>query len=451
MSNRFQINQQIGEYRVTGFLGAGGMGEVYCGEHSKIGRLAAIKVLLPDVADANFKTRFFNEARLQAGLQHPHIATLYDFQETNGQLFIFMEFVDGESLEDLIKNRAFSVDETLEVFAAICEAIAYIHRHGVIHRDIKSQNIKLTAGGTVKLLDFGIAKDSASHGLTQTGGVIGTPHYLAPEQLDGKPATAQGDVWALGVLLYEMLTNQMPFSGDNLTGLILQIMSVNYAAPEELNPAIPREVAAIVKKCLKKDVSSRYQTADELLEDVKRVLRGEAKPSAIAGLKKTFGLVSKPAPNDLPPTVISNYAPDYSNSESDYSSDYAPAKANKLPVGLIAGAVGATVILLSAVVGIAFWAFSGNAVVVANTNDKTQIVVQSTGKNAGRKIRVDLDEGQAQVSRGGQNLGNTPLDLDASDGDKIDLTLHRDGYEDKNVKIEVAGGKKVYTFSLKQK
>ena len=452
MNSRFQINQQIGEYRVTGFLGAGGMGEVYLGEHTKIGRLAAIKVLLPDVADANFKSRFFNEARLQAGLQHPHIATLYDFQETGGQLYIFMEFVNGESLEDLIKNRAFSIDETLAAFASVCEAIAYIHQNGVIHRDIKSQNIKLTSTGTVKLLDFGIAKDSSSHGLTQTGGVIGTPHYLAPEQLDGKPATAQGDVWALGVLLYEMLTNQMPFTGDTLTGLILQIMSVNYAAPEELNPAIPREVAAIVKKCLQKNAANRYQTADELLADVRRVLRGEAKPSAMSGLKKTFGLMSKPAPANLPPTVVSDYAPvQNSSSESVYANAYAPVKTNKLPIGLIAGAAGAAVIALFAVIGIVIWAVGGSSKPAANTNDKNIAVVQTAGKGASRKIRVDLDEGQGQVIRGGQTLGTTPLDLDANEGDKMNLTLHREGYEDKNVQIDVSGGKKVYTFSLRQK
>lgn len=447
MSNRFQIGQQIGEYRVTGFLGAGGMGEVYRGEHSKIGRQAAIKVLLPGIADPSFKTRFLNEARLQSNLHHPHIATLYDFQEAGEQLFIFMEFVDGESLEDLIKNRAFSVTETLEVFAAIVEAIAYIHQHGVIHRDIKSQNIKLTASGTVKLLDFGIAKDSSSHGLTQTGGVIGTPHYLAPEQLDGKPANAQGDIWALGVLLYEMLTNEMPFHGETLTGLILQIMQVNFVSPEQLNPAIPREVANIVKKCLKKDTSSRYQTADQLLEDVRRVLRGEAKPVK-DGLKKTFGLTNQSA--NLPKTIVSESTPSQSWEDSQFSGNYAAEKPRKLPLGMILGAVGAAVFLLFSVIGIGIWAISGKASVAVNTNDKNAIVVQSASKNS-RKIRVDLDEGQGQVIRGGQTVGNTPLDLDANDGDKIALTLRRDGYQDKDVEIDVAGGKKVYTFSLKQK
>lgn len=448
------IGQQIGEYRVTGFLGAGGMGEVYRGEHTKIGRQAAIKVLLPGVADANFKSRFFNEARLQASLQHPHIATLYDFQEAGEQLFIFMEFVDGESLEDLIKNRAFSIDETLDVFASITEAIAYIHRHGVIHRDIKSQNIKLTSGGMVKLLDFGIAKDSSSHGLTQTGGVIGTPHYLAPEQLDGKPANAQGDVWALGVLLYEMLTNQMPFSGDTLTGLILQIISVNYTAPEQINPAIPREVANIVKKCLKKDAASRYQTADELLSDVKRARRGEKNQTAISSLKKTFGLISKPAPTNLPATVLVDSSSDYNRQNSALSNDYPAQKpAKKLPIGLIAGAAGAVVILLFAIAGALIWTFGGKGGEVTNKvgGEKNTIVVQSGGTAPSRKITVDLDEGKAQVLRGGQILGTTPLDLDAQDRDKIDLTLHREGYEDKNVQIEVTSGKKVYTFSLKSK
>lgn len=452
MSSRFQIGQQIGEYRITGFLGAGGMGEVYRGEHSKIGRQAAIKVLLPGTADATFKTRFLNEARLQSNLHHPHIATLYDFQEAGDQLFIFMEFVDGESLEDLIGQRAFSIEQTLNVFASVVEAIAYIHRNGVIHRDIKSQNIKLTSSGVVKLLDFGIAKDSSSHGLTQTGGVIGTPHYLAPEQLDGKPATAQGDVWALGVLLYEMLTNQMPFSGDTLTGLILQIMQVNFTAPEEINPAIPRDVANIVRKCLKKDTATRYQSADELLEDVRRVLRGEKSASAISGLKKTFGLASKPAATSVQQTVSTGDTPvqNWQNSSPSYE-NYQTDAPKKLPLGLIAGAAGVAVILVFSVIGIAIWAMSGDSKNVANTNNKNAIVVPSNGKTGSRKIRVDLDEGQAQVTRGGQPIGNTPLDLDANDGDKIDLMLHRDGYEDRNVQIEVGGGKKVYTFSLKQK
>ncbi len=161
----------IGEYRVTGFLGAGGMGEVYGGVHAKLGRAAAIKVLSENVTDDSFTSRFFNEARLQASLHHPNIATLYDFQEIGGRLCIFMELVDGESLEDLVTRRAFAVEDALKTFLPVVEAIAFIHQNGILHRDIKSQNIKLTSNGTVKLLDFGIAKDSISHSLTQTGGV----------------------------------------------------------------------------------------------------------------------------------------------------------------------------------------------------------------------------------------------------------------------------------------
>ena len=186
MSKRFQTNDLIGEYRVTSFLGEGGMGEVYLGVHEKLGRKAAIKILGAASSDESFKTRFFNEARLQASLHHPNIATLYDFKEQDEQLLIFMEFVDGESLEDIIERRSFTIEETLTVFAAICEAVEYIHKNGIVHRDLKSQNVKLTTSGAVKLLDFGIAKDGSSHGLTQAGGVIGTPNYLSPEQLDGK-------------------------------------------------------------------------------------------------------------------------------------------------------------------------------------------------------------------------------------------------------------------------
>src|SRR5258708_4145568 len=154
MPKRFEVDSLIGEYRVTGFLGEGGMGEVYLGVHEKLGRPAAIKVLGAAATDESFRTRFFNEARLQANLHHPHIATLYDFQQQGDELLIFMEYVDGESLDDLVRRRAFAVEDALIVFRAISEAVGYIHSNGIVHRDIKAQNVKLRADGSVKLLDF---------------------------------------------------------------------------------------------------------------------------------------------------------------------------------------------------------------------------------------------------------------------------------------------------------
>ncbi len=222
--------------------------------------------------DKDYKERFLNEARLQASLHHPNIATLYDFQELGNELLIFMEFVNGDGLDSLIENKFFSIEESLKVFESIVGAIAYIHEHGIIHRDIKTDNVKLTANGIPKLLDFGIAKDSSSQNLTQVGGVIGTPNYLAPEQIQGHPASEQTDIWSLGVLLYKMLTGRVPFESDLFDTLLTQIRKGNYEAPENFNSAIPKVVSEIVRKCLAKEVHQRYQTAEELLRDVKRVL-----------------------------------------------------------------------------------------------------------------------------------------------------------------------------------
>ena len=458
MNKRLNIGEQLGEYRITGFLGAGGMGEVYAGEHAKLGRRAAIKILGAASTDESFKARFFNEARLQASLHHPHVAALYDFQEIGGQLCIFMEYVDGESLEDLVKRRAFAVEDALQTFAAICEAIAYVHANGIVHRDIKSQNVKLAANGTIKMLDFGIAKASAApEKLTQTGGVIGTPHYLAPEQLSGKNASPQTDVWALGILLYEMLTGETPFNADTLASLCYQITMQDAPAPESLNPVISKQVSKIVHKCLKKNPAERYQSANEILSDVRKVLNGEK--SSTVSLGKTFGFFKNETKvqnnsasiyhNDSYPAPKSYSSENYES--NDHSKNYPAQNAKKgLPIGLIAGLVAAAVVILFFGGGIAIYFLRGSspAVVKGNTNGN-QAVVVSNGQL--KRVKIDVDEGKAQILRDGAALGQTPYDLDAKDGEKVNLILRRDGYEDKNVQLEVKGSKQVYTFSLKQK
>ncbi|MDQ3806047.1 MAG: serine/threonine protein kinase, partial [Acidobacteriota bacterium] len=252
MSRAFLVNQTIGEYRIESFLGAGGMGEVYRAVHQKIGRVAAVKVLTQATQSSGFRERFSNEARIQASLQHPNIATLYDFCEVCGQPCIIMEYVDGETIADRVAAHGPpSLAETAYVFEKVVEAIEYIHRHGIIHRDIKSNNIKISSAGQVKLLDFGIAKGQTSPGLTEVGSVVGTLHYLAPELIRGGVADARGDIWALGVLLYEMVTGRVPFHADTIGDLCDQIKRARYTPPAQLNPAVRPEVTKVIARCLR--------------------------------------------------------------------------------------------------------------------------------------------------------------------------------------------------------
>src|SRR3989440_8470674 len=194
------------------------------------------------------------------------------------------EYVDGQTISERISAYgALPLAETVYVFERIIEAIDYIHCHGVIHRDIKSNNIKISSQGHVKLLDFGIAKGQTSPGLTQVGSVIGTLQYLAPELIRGGVADQRGDIWALGVLLYEMLTGRVPFDATTVGDLCDKIDRVAYAPPAQLNPALPREATHIIARCLKKNPAERYSSAGELLSDVKRLAAVVSKP----GLSET--------------------------------------------------------------------------------------------------------------------------------------------------------------------
>src|SRR5437588_9041427 len=339
MSNPTLISSTIGEYRLVGKLGEGGMGEVYQGVHSKIGRVVAIKILNQASAGPQFVERFLNEARIQAGLQHNNIATLYDFLEYNGKPCIIMEYIEGQTLTECITSwGCLPLADAIQYFQSIVEAIDYVHGRGIVHRDIKSNNVKITPAGQVKLLDFGIAKSGASPSLTVTGAFIGTLQYLSPEQLQGGFADARSDIWALGVLLYEMTTSHLPFEATTLGDLYQKISKANYNPATTMNQRVPRQVQSIIARCLKKNPSDRYQSARDLLQDVNRVAAGLSSSSArltvpvVPTASKNF----QPAPSYAPQPPASGTAP--------------PSSKSKMP--LIAAAAG--IILLLIVGGLYF-------------------------------------------------------------------------------------------------
>jgi serine/threonine-protein kinase len=459
MMRRLQVGEKIGDYSIVGFLGAGGMGEVYQGVHTKINRAAAIKVLSNYANNPMFITRFFNEARVQSSLQHPNIAALYDFQEINNQLYIFMEYADGERLEDLIARRAFTVEDALKTFESICEAIAFIHRNGIVHRDIKAQNVKLTSTGTVKLLDFGIAKDAASQRLTKIGGLIGTPHYLAPEQLAGKEGSPQTDIWALGVLFYEVLTGSEPFKSDTFGELHSQISNGNFEAPEKLNPAVSRQVSQIVARCLEKKPQDRYQTVDEILADVRQVLRRE-KPHPAFSLKRLAGFSQNSASENQTGNNSQNRSPGYDSLGQNSSSQ------KTFPYAVVAITSVGAVLLMFGVVGLGIWAVSSsdtntvsNTILVQNSSTPKPIssrnakpAREQNGFNAEvTRVRLDTNEGSAQVFRNNQLVGATPFEVEGRDGETVIVTLKREGYESQDVPVDITTRRKVVTVSLKPK
>lgn len=417
MSRAFLPNQTLGEYRIEDFLGMGGMGEVYRASHVKIGRQAAVKVLTQATRDGGgFVERFFNEARIQANLQHPNIATLYDFCEHGGQPCIIMEYVDGQTVAERIEAYGpLPLSEALYVFEKVVEAIEYVHRHGVIHRDIKSNNIKVSSAGMVKLLDFGIAKGQMSPGLTEVGSVIGTLHYLAPEQIRGGVADNRSDIWALGVLLYEMVTGKVPFEASTIGDLCDKIKSGRYEPPTKFNPGVPRAVCDVIARCLKENPAARYQNAADLLGDTKRLISGLA---AVG-----------PSP-----------------SVSAATAEWADRNGGgRKALALFAGAVVAVVLLLLAGVVVALLLSSSSE--PANGADTAAESAANAGVADFRTIELHASEGRADVYRDGKMVGSTPYTIKARLGERIRLTLKREGYVDEPVDLTVSE-KKVYTFTM---
>jgi serine/threonine protein kinase len=262
-------------YELEELVGTGGMSSVYKARDRLLERNVALKVLHPHYSDdAEYVERFRREARSVAQLSHPHIVTVIDRGEDGGQQFIVFEFIDGENLKQLIgRIGPLPVRRAVELALEIADALAFAHDHDLVHRDVKPQNVLLTPDGDAKVTDFGIARSlDVEQGVTQTGTVLGTSNYLSPEQASGQPVTPATDVYSLGVVLFELLTGEVPFPGDNFVAVAMK--HINEPPPDltEKRPDVPLRLVAAVERALEKDPSRRFQSMGEFASELRQCL-----------------------------------------------------------------------------------------------------------------------------------------------------------------------------------
>jgi serine/threonine-protein kinase len=264
-----------GRYRIIRKLGSGGMANVYLAEDQELGRRVAIKILNDRHAtDDQFVERFRREAKNAAGLSHPNIVSIYDRGEAEGTYYIAMEFLDGRSLKELIVSRGPApVNVAIDYARQILDALRFAHRNGIVHRDIKPHNVIVDAEGRVKVTDFGIARAGTSQ-MTEVGSIIGTAQYLSPEQAKGAPVDQTSDLYSVGIVLYELLTGKVPFTGDSPVEIAMKHISAPPEAPSALRDDVPADLDKIVLRALAKTPEERYASAEEMDRDLGRVAHG---------------------------------------------------------------------------------------------------------------------------------------------------------------------------------
>ncbi len=264
-------------YEIEKLIGEGGMANVYLANDTILDRKVAVKVLRGDLAgDEKFVRRFQREALSASSLSHPNIVEIYDVGEDDGNFYIVMEYIEGKTLKQLIKKRGvLSLPETIDIMLQLLDALATAHDSYIIHRDIKPQNIMIKESGLVKITDFGIAMALNSVELTQTNSVMGSVHYLPPEQASGKGSTIRSDIYSLGILMFEMLTGKMPFKGDSAVEIALKHIKEPLPSVREINPVVPQSVENIILKAAAKNPKNRYHNVREMEEDIKTSLDAE--------------------------------------------------------------------------------------------------------------------------------------------------------------------------------
>ena len=339
-----------GRYQIIRTIGEGGMANVYLAYDTILDREVAVKILRGDLAsDDKFVKRFQREAKAASSLNHPNIVEMYDVGEDDGNYFIVMEYVEGRTLKSLIKKRgALGLRETVDIMLQLTSGIAHAHDSYLIHRDIKPQNVLIMEDGRVKITDFGIAIALNNAELTQTNSVMGSVHYLPPEQANGSGATIKSDIYSLGILMYELLTGKLPFKGENAVEIAIKQMKEQIPSLTKQNPMIPQSIENIVLKATAKNPKNRYDSVNEMHEDLKMALSDE--------MKNVKRIVYKYPENDLDETKVLPTITDeiVSKDVGEGEEEMKPKKnksSKKLTIAVIISILVCLMIAISGVVG----------------------------------------------------------------------------------------------------
>jgi serine/threonine protein kinase len=279
--------EKVGKYKIVAKIGQGAMGEVYKAHDTALNRFVAIKTIAGSLgSDDQFRKRFHREAQSAAQLNHRNIVTVFEFAEDRGMVYMVMELLEGTDLKDLIARRSLKrFEEKLSIIEQICEGLAYAHSKGVVHRDLKPANIHVLSNGTVKIMDFGLARLGVSE-ITRTGTVMGTPNYMSPEQVRGEKVDARSDIFSVGALMYEVLAGQKPFEAESMHSVLFQVLDQNPVPIQSRTPDVPIPIAQVVDKALAKEPAQRFQAAGEMrtaLRNARRVMAaGQAAAAALS-------------------------------------------------------------------------------------------------------------------------------------------------------------------------